>query len=243
VLQVEGAEYRGCAELDLVRCWLSIVRHLAGLPSRLLLAGPLLTQTPTDRASLPQDEMVEKGTLLGAFPLHSAERKAIAAAWLGLRLASCNDTQWPHGWPLVKDYSEAAGRWPLRRASKREKRRWLPDLGVVQQPLCVARALSLGGPLWLLLDALLLAVGCWLLAGPLLIKRSSLRSSSRGRWLIKRPMARGSFGQRCDPLLLRRADRLLFRMGGGVHVLATEHHMGWRARHADWGGPRLLDLT
>lgn len=44
-------------------------------------------------------------------------------------------SEWPHGWPYRAEYAAAKGKWPLRRDDNRERRRLLPDLALLQQPL------------------------------------------------------------------------------------------------------------
>ena len=89
-------------------------------------------------AQLDLDDMVGRGVMRACFPLHTAERKAVAAAWLGIRLGVSNG--WPNGWPYEESYAAAAGRWPLRRDDNREPRRIFPDLGMSQQPLDAIRS-------------------------------------------------------------------------------------------------------
>ena len=88
-------------------------------------------------AELDFDKMIEEKVLLAAFPLHTPERLALTAAWLGLRLGGGG---WPHGWPYRATYAEAAGKWPLPEEAHREPRRMFPDLAVAQQPLDAIRS-------------------------------------------------------------------------------------------------------
>ena len=54
-------------------------------------------------AELDLDGLVEDRKLLAAFPLHTPERMALAAAWLGVRLAG--GSEWPHGWQYFASFS------------------------------------------------------------------------------------------------------------------------------------------
>lgn len=47
-------------------------------------------------AQIHLNELVVHGHLSAVYPLHSSEREALCAAWLGVRLWP---TGWPHGWP------------------------------------------------------------------------------------------------------------------------------------------------
>lgn len=90
-------------------------------------------------AEIDIDELIDEKLLLGAFALHTAERSALAAAWLGVR-TGIGKTQWPHGWPYAGEYATAEGKWPLRHSKSRETRRILPDLGLIQQPVDAIRS-------------------------------------------------------------------------------------------------------
>ncbi|KAL1528084.1 hypothetical protein AB1Y20_009450 [Prymnesium parvum] len=86
-------------------------------------------------AELDLADLVSNGTLLASMALHSDEREILWTAWFGLRLWPWG---WPYGWPKTAEYAKHLNDWPIN--LQPTKPRFLPDLGLLQQPIHAVKA-------------------------------------------------------------------------------------------------------
>lgn len=123
---------------------------------------PLTVSQSTGGAELDLDALVAEDVFKASMALHSAERGAVWAAWGGLQLWP---NGWPFGWPYERKLRKSSTQWPL--TIKPARRRLLPDVGLVQQPVHAIAAYF--GPKVAFYFAWAEMYTCWLLCLVLLL--------------------------------------------------------------------------